>query len=171
MAEPEGSGSIVLAPLGPQDWNGVLGIYQEGLDSGQASFETVAPEWAGWDAAHLAHPRLVARQGSDLIGWAALSPVSQRAVYAGVAEISVYVAGGHRGRGVGRRLLEALIQESEAAGIWTLQASIFPENLASVRLHEACRFRLLGRRERIARHQGVWRDTLIFERRSAVVGR
>ena len=159
-----------LEPLLAAHWPEVRAIYEEGLAGGQASFETTVPDWCEWDASHLAHSRLVARDGERVIGWAALSPVSRRAVYAGVAEVSVYVAGRARGRGIGRRLLEELIRVSEAEGIWTLQASIFPENRASVRLHEACGFRLLGRRERIARHHGVWRDTVIYERRSPSAG-
>ena len=148
----------------------VRSIYEEGLAGRQATFETSAPDWPAWDAAHLARCRIAAREGSAVLGWAALSPVSRRAVYSGVAEVSVYVAGQARGQGIGRRLLEELIRQSEAAGIWTLQASIFPENTASTRLHEACGFRLLGRRERIARHHGVWRDTILYERRSRVTG-
>jgi phosphinothricin acetyltransferase len=148
----------------------VRSIYEEGLAGRQATFETSAPDWPAWDAAHLARCRIAAREGSTVLGWAALSPVSRRAVYSGVAEVSVYVAGQARGQGIGRRLLEELIRQSEAAGIWTLQASIFPENTASTRLHEACGFRLLGRRERIARHHGVWRDTILYERRSRVTG-
>jgi L-amino acid N-acyltransferase YncA len=165
---PEGSAEI--GPLLAEHWPDVRAIYEEGLAGGHATFETTAPEWPEWDAAHLPHPRLVALQEERVLGWAALSPVSRRAVYAGVAEVSVYVTGGARGRGVGRRLLEAVIEASEAAGIWTLQASIFPENEASVRLHAACGFRFLGRRERIARHHGAWRDTVLYERRSRSVG-
>jgi L-amino acid N-acyltransferase YncA len=159
-----------LGPLRPEHWPEVRAIYQEGLAGGHATFETTAPEWLEWDAAHLPHSRLVALDGERVLGWAALSPVSRRAVYAGVAEVSVYVAARAGGRGIGRRLLEALIEASEAAGIWTLQASIFPENEASVRLHAACGFRFLGRRERIARHHGAWRDTVLYERRSRSVG-
>jgi phosphinothricin acetyltransferase len=159
-----------LEPLLAEHWPEVRAIYEEGLAGGHASFETTAPEWPEWDAAHLRHSRLVARDGEAVLGWAALSPVSPRAVYAGVAEVSVYVLERARGRGIGRRLLEELIVSSEAAGIWTLQASIFPENEASVRLHEACGFRFLGRRERVARHHGAWRDTVLYERRSRTVG-
>ena len=161
---------VQLAPLAAEHWPAVRLIYEEGLATGQASFETAVPDWPAWDAAHLAHSRLVALEGDAVVGWAALGPVSRRAVYAGVAEVSVYVSAAARGKGVGRALLRALVRESEAAGIWTLQASIFPENQASVRLHEACGFRLLGRRERIAQHRGIWRDTVILERRSLVVG-
>jgi len=159
-----------LGALLPEDWPAVRAIYAEGLDTRQASFETVAPDWPAWDAAHLPHSRLIVREGERILGWAALAPVSRRPVYAGVAEVSVYVSEAARGRGLGRLLLDALVQESERAGVWTLQASIFPENTASVRLHEASGFRLLGRRERIAQHHGVWRDTVVYERRSRVVG-
>jgi phosphinothricin acetyltransferase len=161
---------LTLGDLQRQHWPDVRRIYEEGLATGEASFETVAPAWEAWDAAHLAAPRIVALESGAVIGWAALSPVSRRLVYAGVAEVSVYVAAGARGRGVGKSLLAELVLRSEAAGIWTLQASIFPENTASCRLHEQCGFRLLGRRERIARHHGVWRDTVIYERRSPVIG-
>ena len=147
------------------------GIYEQGLATGQATFTTEAPDWADWDSSHLPHSRLVAvADAGPVLGWAALSPVSSRSVYRGVAEVSVYVAAGARGQGVGRRLLAGLVAESEAQGIWTLQASIFPENLASVRLHEAAGFRLVGRRERISQLRGVWRDTLLLERRSPAVG-
>jgi L-amino acid N-acyltransferase YncA len=152
------------------DWEGVRAVYLEGLATGQATFETEAPGWERWDAAHLSFARLVARAGERVSGWAALSPVSSRRVYAGVAEVSVYVGREARGRGLGRSLLAALIEESERHGVWTLQASIFPENASSVALHRACGFRLVGRRERVARLKGRWRDTVLFERRSRVVG-
>jgi L-amino acid N-acyltransferase YncA len=130
----------------------------------------VAPEWPEWDAAHRDDCRLVARRTGQVVGWAALSPVSRRCVYGGVAEVSVYVAESARGQGIGRALLSALIDASEAAGIWTLQAGIFPENEASVRLHKSCGFRVVGRRERIGQLHGVWRDTLLLERRSRHAG-
>jgi phosphinothricin acetyltransferase len=161
---------VTIDEMTPADWPRVRDIYLEGIATGQATFETEAPPWERWDAGHLARPRLVARDGGGVVGWAALSPVSARPVYAGVAEVSVYVAGTHRGRGVGRLLLERLVAASEAAGVWTLQASIFPENQASVALHRACGFRVVGTRERIARQHGAWRDTVILERRSAVAG-
>ena len=159
-----------LTGLTETHWEGVRAIYAEGLAGGHASFETTVPDWSTWDRAHLPHCRIVACESRIPAGWAALSPVSRREVYAGVAEVSVYVADRWQGHGLGRLLLTELIRQSEAAGIWTLQSSIFPENLASVGLHEACGFRQLGRRERIARHHGVWRDTVIYERRSLVVG-
>lgn len=152
------------------DWPAVRAIYQEGIATGQATFETAAPEWEVWDAGHRPDCRLVARQGEQVIGWAALSPVSRRAVYRGVAEVSIYVAEAARGRGVGQALLAALIEASEAAGVWTLQASVFSENEASVALHLSWGFRVVGRRERIGLHHGVWRDTLMLERRSSKAG-
>ena len=152
------------------DWPAVREIYREGIATGDATFETEVPEWADWDGRHVRHSRLVARSGGSTGGWAALSAISHRAVYAGVAEVSIYVAAAHRGQGLGRRLLAALVTESEAQGMWTLQASIFPENRASLRLHESAGFREVGRRQRIARRDGRWRDTILLERRSRVVG-
>lgn len=152
------------------DWVDVRSIYKEGIATGQATFETAAPEWPAWDAAHRPDARLIARLGEEVVGWAALSPVSDRCAYGGVAEVSVYVAGASRGLGIGQALLKALITASEAAGIWTLQAGIFPENEASVRLHRSCGFREVGRRERLGRLHGLWRDVLLLERRSEVVG-
>ena len=133
-------------------------------------FETDAPSWEKWDAAHLEIARLVARHGDRVLGWAALSPVSKRAAYRGVAELTISVSGEARGRGIGRALLDALIATSERNEIWTLQAAIFPENTASVKLHLRCGFREVGRRERIGKLNGKWRDTLLFERRSKVAG-
>jgi L-amino acid N-acyltransferase YncA len=147
------------------DWDHVLAIYLEGIRSGHSTFETDAPSWEKWDEGHLQIARLVMRDGETIRGWAALSPVSKREVYRGVAEVTVYVSESAHGQGIGRALLEALIAESEKDGIWTLQASIFPENVASVQLHLRCGFREVGRRERIAMLNGVWRDTLLFERR------
>ena len=149
------------------DWERVRSIYLEGIRGGNSTFETDAPSWEKWDEGHLPSPRFVMRDEDAVVGWAALSPVSKREVYRGVAEVTVYVTASARGKGVGRALLEALIAESEKQGIWTLQASIFPENTASVELHLRCGFREVGRRERIAMLKGVWRDTLLFERRRA----
>ena len=154
----------------PQQWPQVAAIYQEGIATGQATFEMAVPAFEHWDRNHLGIARFVAGQGGIIVGWAALSLVSQRQVYAGVAEVSVYVAAASRGSGVGRQLLEALIDESERNGIWTLQAGIFPENAASIALHLACGFREVGRRERIGKMNGQWRDTLLFERRSSRIG-
>lgn len=153
----------------------VLRIYGEGIETGHATFETEVPCWEQWDGGHLDTGRLVAEADGEVLGWAALAPVSRRPVYAGVAEESVYIGDAARGRGFGRRLLQALIEASEAAGIWTLQAGIFPENEASIRLHEALEFRILGTRERVGRmvhgpFQGRWRDVVLMERRSTRVG-
>jgi len=154
----------------PADWPAVRAIYQEGIATGDATFERDLPSWQDWDAGHLPACRLVARRGGDIVGWAALSPVSGRCVYAGVAEVSLYVAAAQRGSGVGRALLERLVEESEGCGIWTLQAGIFPENAASVAVHRWCGFRVVGVRERLGCGQGRWRDVLLLERRSAAVG-
>src|SRR5207302_5314766 len=155
------------------DWEQVRTIYQEGIATGHATFETEVPSWEQWDAAHLPFARLVARAGREagrVAGWAALSPVSQRCVYGGVAEVSVYVSQTQRRSGIGRQLLEALISESERNGIWTLQAGMFPENVGSLALHRRSGFREVGRRERIGKLNGVWRDTILLERRSSLVG-
>ncbi len=156
---------VTITPMSPADWPAVRAIYEEGITTGDATFEEEAPGWGEWDAAHLPAPRLVARRGEMTLGWAAAVPVSERCVYEGVAESSVYVATAARGQGVGRRLLDALITSTEAGGIWTLQAGIFPENAASLSLHIACGFRTVGVRERIGRHHGRWRDVILLERR------
>lgn len=152
------------------DWPEVRAIYLEGIAGGQATFETEVPSWEEWDAGHLSVCRLAARRDDVLLGWAALGPVSRRHCYAGVAEVSVYVAAAHRGGGVGRALLQALVAASEQQGIWTLQGATFPENTASLHLQERCGFRVVGRRERVAQLHGVWKDTVLTERRSSVVG-
>jgi len=148
----------------------VRAIYLEGIATGQATFETAAPSWEQWDDGHLPHSRLVARQQQAVLGWGALSPVSRRSAYAGVAEVSIYVRAAQRRRGIGKRLLLALIDSSERNGIWTLQGATFAENIASLQLQEACGFRIVGRRERIGQHHGAWRDTVLTERRSLTVG-
>jgi phosphinothricin acetyltransferase len=153
----------------PLDWGEVAAIYAEGIATGVASFEPGPPSWEAWAAAH-PEIRVVAELDGRLAGWSALSPTSERRCYRGVAEESVYVAGWAQGRGVGRALLEAVIERSEGAGIWTLQAGIFPENKPSLRLHLGCGFRLVGVRERLGEADGVWRDVLLLERRSEVVG-
>ena len=163
-------GELLVDNMGPGDWEQVKAIYLEGIATGQATFEVEAPSFAAWDEAHLPFARLVARRAGAVCGWAALSPVSQRRAYAGVAEVSVYVARDCRGAGVGRVLLEALIVESEGTGIWTLQASVFSENSATIALHRRCGFREVGRRERISKLDGAWRDTVLLERRSVLVG-
>jgi phosphinothricin acetyltransferase len=152
------------------DWEQVRAIYLEGIASGQATFEVEAPLWEEWDAAHHPFARLVARLDGQVVGWIALSPVSRRRCYAGVAEVSFYVSSNHRGQGIGRALLLEAIAQSERNGIWTLQGATFPENEASLRLQRACGFRELGRRERVAQLDGLWRDTILTERRSQVVG-
>jgi phosphinothricin acetyltransferase len=159
----------LLEMLG-DDWPAVARIYAEGIEDGDATFEEAVPPWRAWDEAHLQSPRLVARHDGCVVGWAALAPVSARAVYGGVAEVSVYVAREARGSGVGRELLRELVARADDAGLWTLQAGVFPENEASVALHQSCGFRLVGRRERIGRHRGRWRDVLLLERRSTSVG-
>jgi L-amino acid N-acyltransferase YncA len=161
---------VRLRPLRPADWPAVAAIYEQGIRTGQATFETRVPSREEWDAAHLPAHRLVAELGGRLVGWAALSPVSGRCVYAGVAEDSVYVAGHARGRGVGRALLGELVLGAEQTGIWTLQAGIFPENRASIALHQRCGFRIVGVRERLGKLDGVWRDVVLLERRSPAVG-
>ena len=159
----------VVRDLRPEDWPRVAAVYAEGIRTGNATFETGVPSWEAWDAAHLAL-RLVTELNGEVAGWAALSPVSDRCCYSGVAEVSVYVAAPARGRGVGRALLDELVSRSEAAGTWTLQAGVFPENEASVALHLACGFRIVGVRERLGELNGVWRDVFMLERRSEVVG-
>jgi L-amino acid N-acyltransferase YncA len=155
-----------LVSMRAGDWEQVRSIYLEGIARENSTFETDAPSWEKWDEAHLPFARLVMRDGDRVLGWAALSPVSKRRVYRGVAEVTVYVTESASGQGIGRALLEALIDESERNSIWTLQASIFPENTASIKLHLRCGFREVGRRERIGMLHGVWRDTVLFERRS-----
>ncbi|MEO8575321.1 MAG: N-acetyltransferase family protein [Gemmatimonadales bacterium] len=162
---------IEIVPMSADDWSSVTDIYASGIATGQATFQTSVPMWSEWDSAHLDSCRLVARtEDGAVVGWAALSPVSSRCVYSGVAEVSVYIGATARGQGVGRRLLEKLIDESEREAIWTLQSGIFPENEASVALHVSCGFRIVGRRERIGCMNGVWRDNLLLERRSPTIG-
>ena len=156
--------------MAPADWPAVRAVYLEGIATGNATFETEAPQWESWDAAHTAVCRLVAETADAVVGFAALSPVSVRKVYSGVAEVSVYVSSRARGSGVGGALLRELVRASETAGFWTLQAGIFPENHASLRLHEKCGFRVLGVREKVGRLAGRWRDVVLLERRSATAG-
>jgi L-amino acid N-acyltransferase YncA len=160
---------LLVRDLLAADWPAVRAIYEDGIRSGDATFETEAPAWERWNAAH-AEPRLVAERDGSVVGWAALSPVSDRCCYGGVGEVSVYVAEAARGSGVGRALLERLVERSEDAGYWTLTAGMFPENQASLRVHLACGFREVGVRERLGQLVGVWRDVLLLERRSDVVG-
>ena len=147
------------------DWPAVSAIYAEGIASRNATFETAVPSWEDWERAHMSHDGLVARVDGEIVGWAALSRVSERQCYRGVAEDSVYVRNGHHGRGVGRALLSALVTRAESAGVWTIQAGVFPENLASLKLHVACGFRVVGVRERIGQLDGAWRDVVLLERR------
>lgn len=161
---------IRLAPMTAERAGDVLAIYQAGIDEGNATFETAAPAWESFDAAKLPAHRFVALDADDsVLGWVAASMVSDRCAYAGVVEHSVYVSPSARGRGVGRSLLDGLIDSTEAAGIWTIQSGIFPENAASLALHHAAGFREIGIRERIGRHHGVWRDVVLVERRSPSV--
>lgn len=165
--------NIRIVPMDPDHWPGVRAVYGEGIATGDATFETAVPSWEAFDGARRRDCRLVAVPGDDdarVVGWAALSPVSSRPAYAGVAEVSIYVAEAARGRGVGTRLMAALIDASEAAGVWTLQAAVFPENEATLRLHRNAGFREVGRRERIGRLDGRWRDTVLLERRSVDPG-
>ena len=161
---------VEIRSLVESDWPTVAAIFEEGIATGDATFETEPPSWDAWDAAH-SDIRLVAESDDGVVGWAALSGYSDRCCYRGVSEVSVYVADALRGRGVGRALLDAVISRSEAAGIWTLQAGIFPENKPSLRLHLGCGFRLVGVRERLGEAGGAWRDVLLLERRSEVIGR
>jgi phosphinothricin acetyltransferase len=161
--------SFQIETMTEGDWPEVLVIYEEGLATGVGSFETVAPSWEQWNAARLPHSRLVARE-DRIVGWAALSPFSKRACYTGVAEVGIYIAASARGRGIGRMLLLALIESAEAHGIWTLQGATIADNAASLALQASCGFRVVGRRERIARRDGKWHDTVLMERRSDTVG-
>jgi L-amino acid N-acyltransferase YncA len=159
-----------IEPMTAAHWPAVRAIYEEGIATGDATFETAAPAWADWDRGHLPGHRLVATRDGRVVGWAALSPVSDRCAYAGVAEASVYVAAAAAGRGVGRALLDRLVAGAEAAGIWTVQAGVFPENRASLALHRRCGFRTVGVRERLGRLDGRWRDVVLLERRSPIIG-
>jgi phosphinothricin acetyltransferase len=161
---------VVIESMTEQDWPQVRAIYEEGIEFGDATFETAPPNWETWNATHLRVCRLVARSGGEVIGWAALSPVSSREAFAGVAEASLYVAARACGRGVGSKLIAALIEASERAGIWTLHSSTFPENAASLALQQRFGFRVIGIRERVGCHYGRWRDTVLLERRSRVTG-
>ncbi|MEU6424918.1 N-acetyltransferase family protein [Microbispora sp. NPDC046973] len=172
MSELAEVGAILVRPMRETDAAQVLAIYQAGLDGGNASFETTAPAWQAFDAAKLPLHRHVAVDAvsGQVVGWIAVSAVSSRCVYAGVVEHSVYVHPGHGGRGIGLALLNALIQSTETEGIWTIQSGVFPENTASLRLHEKAGFRVVGTRHHVGRHHGRWRDVVLLERRSTVVG-
>ncbi|MBB5439181.1 phosphinothricin acetyltransferase [Pedobacter sp. AK017] len=159
-----------IVELRPDHWEEVRTIYLHGITTKQATFQTDAPCWEDWDKGHLSALRYIAIIDGIVAGWAALSPVSSRCVYAGVAEVSVYIHEGYRGKGVGKALLQKLITESETSDIWTLQSGIFPENLASIALHEKMGFRTIGYREKVAKMDGIWRDTMLMERRSKITG-
>ncbi|MBC6999359.1 GNAT family N-acetyltransferase [Cytophaga sp. FL35] len=159
-----------IVSMKAEHWPAVSNIYQEGIATGIATFETQIPTYEVWDSSHMKSCRLVAIANTEILGWAALSPVSSRCVYGGVGEVSVYVSQKARGKGVGVKLMQKLIAESEAKGLWTLQSGIFPENVSSRRLHEKMGFRFLGTRERIGKKDGEWKDNVLYERRSKTVG-
>lgn len=160
-----GPDPITVRTLRPEHWPAVAAIWAEGIATGVATFETAVPRWSEFDRTRHARLRFVGVADDTVLGWAALAPVSERACYVGVMEVSVYVAERSRGRGIGRALMEALVAAADASGVWTIQASVFPENAASLALHEAVGFRVVGTRERIAQLRGQWRDTLFLERR------
>jgi L-amino acid N-acyltransferase YncA len=160
---------VEIRELRQEDWPAVRAIYEQGIAGRNATFETEAPDWDTWDRSHLDAHRLVAVEDGRVLGWAALAPVSERCVYQGVAENSLYVDCSAQGRGIGKALLERLVADAERAGIWTIQTGVFPENDASVGLHLACGFRVVGLRERLGQLDGEWRDVLFLERRSEVI--
>src|SRR5687768_2117564 len=157
--------------LTSKHWAQVKDIYEQGIATGNATFQTASPSWEEWDSSHVKTSRIVVTENNEVLGWAAITPVSGRCVYAGVGEVSVYVAANAQGRGLGKALLQELIKQSEADGFWTLTAGIFPENKGSLKIHEKAGFKVLGIRERIGKMNGKWRDTVLLERRSEVVGK
>jgi L-amino acid N-acyltransferase YncA len=159
-----------IEPLSEQHWSEVKAIYLSGVATGNANFSFAEPEWSGWDKTHVKDCRLVATENNQVLGWVALTAIHDQCVFAGVAEVSIYIAEHARGKGIGKRLLEAIINQSEQNNFWTLEARIFPENLASIKIHEENGFRIIGGRERIGKLNGVWRGTLLLERRSLKVG-
>ncbi len=159
-----------IREMTPDDWEAVAQIYTEGIATGYATFEKTIPDFKTWDANHLQTCRLVATEGPMVLGWAALSPVSDRCVYGGVAEVSIYIRSNNWNKGIGKLLMNTLIHRSEEAGFWTLQSGIFPENTGSIKLHEKAGFRLIGKREKVGNLDGVWKDNLLFEKRSNRVG-
>jgi L-amino acid N-acyltransferase YncA len=165
-----GTAELIIRPVQPHDWPAMAAIYQQGIDTGVATFETQAPAPEVMATRYMAAPQLTAEQDGEVIGYALLSAVSERCVYGGVAEVSLYIAASHRGQGVGKRLLEQLVTESERVGLWTIQATVIAENKASIAVHKQAGFREVGYREKIVKHFGVWHDTVLLERRSTVVG-
>lgn len=161
---------FIIDKMKDKDWPQVASIYQEGIDTGNATFETEAPDWNQWDKDHLRNCRLVAKARDQIVGWAALSPVSSKHFYSGVAENSVYINSSARGSGIGKALLDAIVKESERVGIWTVQSRIFSNNTASIAMNKACGFREVGYRERIGQLNGTWKDVVLLERRSKIVG-
>ncbi len=161
---------LEIKHINPQDWDAVARIYKLGIETGIATFETQIPSWKQWDQSHMQSCRIAAWLNTDIIGWAALSPVSDRCVYGGVAEVSVYVDPSHGKKGIGTQLLERIVTESEKEGVWTLQAGIFRENEGSIQLHKKVGFREIGYREKIGRQKGIWYDNIILERRSKTIG-
>jgi phosphinothricin acetyltransferase len=161
---------VTIKPMQQKHWEQVKQIYESGIATGIATFETTAPSWEKWNDGHLTFARPVAVENNEVVGWAALSPVSTRCVYGGVAEVSVYVADKRKGKGIGKLLLQNLITESERNGIWTLQAGIFTDNVASLKLHKKVGFRVIGHREKIGKINDIWKDNYILERRSKIVG-
>ncbi|MDO1513246.1 GNAT family N-acetyltransferase [Maribacter confluentis] len=161
---------LTIRPMLATDWESVADIYAEGIATGVATFETEIPSYEVWDRAHMEICRLVALNESKILGWAALSPVSSRCVYGGVAEVSIYISQSSRGKGIGKQLLSHLIQASEKEGIWTLQSGVFPTNIGSIKVHKAVGFRQIGVRERVGKLKGIWMDNVLFERRSKVIG-
>lgn len=170
MIKQDETQAVTIRNMHSKDWDAVKSIYESGIATGLATFESTAPDWDTWNEGHLPFARLVATIHEEVVGWAALSPVSNRCVYDGVAELSVYVAENHRGKGIAKSLLLEVFDESERNGIWTLQAGIFTENTASVKLHESVGLRIIGYREKIGKLKGKWKDNFILERRSKTVG-
>jgi len=161
---------VIIREMHPTDWDAVSKIYEQGIATGMATFETNVPDYESWDNAHMASCRLVAEKNHQILGWVALSPVSSRCVYGGVAEVSIYVAKNSGRKGIGELLMKQLITESEKEGIWTLQSGIFPTNIGSIKLHKKVGFRRIGKRERIGKLNGTWFDNVLFERRSTILG-
>lgn len=162
--------SIKLRKLTASDWTSVAEIYKQGIETGNATFQQAIPSWDEWNKAHISTCRLIIEVDNEVAGWAALSAVSSRPVYAGIAEVSVYVGSKYRGQQIGTKLLEAIISESESKGFWTLQAGIFPENLASIAIHKKAGFREIGYREKVGKMKDIWRNTVLLERRSTIIG-